>query len=56
MTADLPAQGDKIAHIELGVVANVDFAAGTLQVNGQLAPSSFVLDSACHLTGGFAYY
>jgi hypothetical protein len=56
MTADLPSSGPKIAHIELGIVANVDFAAGTLQMSGQLAPSSFVLDPACHLTGGFAYY
>lgn len=41
-------------YVELGIVATVDFGAGTMLVQGQLAPTSFILDPACHLTGGFA--
>ncbi|HEY1618757.1 MAG TPA: DUF6603 domain-containing protein, partial [Streptosporangiaceae bacterium] len=31
-------------------------AAGTVQVNALLTPNSFVLDKACKVTGGFAFY
>jgi len=58
-TADMPAgksNDAKIIHVELGIVAVVDFNAGTLKIDGQLAPSSFILDPACHLSGGFALY
>jgi hypothetical protein len=41
-------------YVELGIAVNVDFHQGQLSAEGQLAPSSFVLDPACHLTGGFA--
>jgi hypothetical protein len=45
-----------LAYVELGIAAVVDFAAGTLAVDGVLSPASFVLDPMCHLTGGFALY
>ncbi|KAH6949755.1 hypothetical protein BKA56DRAFT_606801 [Ilyonectria sp. MPI-CAGE-AT-0026] len=46
----------KLAYVELGVVAVADFTAGTMAVDGVLAPTSFILDPMCHLTGGFALY
>jgi hypothetical protein len=46
----------KLVHVEMGVVATVDFKNGVLKIDGQLAPSSWVLDPACHLTGGYALY
>lgn len=57
-TADMPpgTGNAKLLHVELGIVASVDFKNGVLKIEGQLAPSSFVLDPACHLTGGFALY
>ena len=57
-TADMPsgAGSAKLLHVELGIVATVDFKHGVLKIEGQLAPSSFVLNPACHLTGGFALY
>lgn len=56
-TADMPAGADKkFAHVQLGLVAVLDFDAGTFKVEGQLTPSSYVLDPSCHLTGGFALY
>ncbi|KAK4040195.1 hypothetical protein C8A01DRAFT_35797 [Parachaetomium inaequale] len=42
------------AFVELGIVATADFGAGVMMVQAQLAPSSFILDPSCHLTGGFA--
>ena len=56
--ADIPsiAAPFKIAHVELGISATVDFGKGVAAFEGQLAPSSFILDPACHLTGGFALY
>ncbi|KPI35811.1 uncharacterized protein AB675_11081 [Cyphellophora attinorum] len=44
----------KLAYVELGITGVVDFQAGSLIVTAQLAPSSFILDPDCHLTGGFA--
>ncbi|KAF7590765.1 hypothetical protein BBP40_002380 [Aspergillus hancockii] len=56
-TADIPAGSPtKFARVQLGLVAVIDFNAGTFQVEGQLTPASFVLDPNCHLTGGFALY
>lgn len=58
-TADIPRTppgGFKFAHVQLGITAVLDIAAGTLKVDGQLTPSSYVLDPNCHLTGGFALY
>ncbi|RDL32364.1 uncharacterized protein BP5553_08820 [Venustampulla echinocandica] len=58
-TADIPRTspgGFKFAHVQLGITAVLDIAAGTLKIDGQLTPSSYVLDPNCHLTGGFALY
>ncbi|KAL2262120.1 hypothetical protein VTK26DRAFT_2418 [Humicola hyalothermophila] len=58
-TADMPADsssGETLVHIELGIVATFAFNDGTLKIEGQLAPSSFVLSPECHVTGGFALY
>jgi hypothetical protein len=57
-TADMPPEIDeaKLVHVEMGVVGTVDFKNGVLKIDGQLAPSSWVLDPACHLTGGYALY
>ncbi|KAF5644976.1 transcriptional activator srcap [Fusarium tjaetaba] len=56
--ADIPSTKAKfkLAHIELGIAATVDLAKGIAAFEAQLAPSSFILDPACHLTGGFALY
>ena len=42
------------AEIELEVV--FDPADGLLKALAQLTPNSYVIDSDCHLTGGFAFY
>ncbi|KAH0538452.1 hypothetical protein FGG08_004950 [Glutinoglossum americanum] len=57
-TADIPpGKGvPKFAHVQLGVVATVDFAAGIMKIEGQLTPASYIIDRNCHLTGGFALY
>ncbi|PCD23305.1 hypothetical protein BFJ70_g4643 [Fusarium oxysporum] len=46
----------KFAHVELGIGVTVDFDYGTMRVEGQLSPKSFILDPNCHLTGGFALF
>ena len=56
--ADMPSTDApfKVAHVELGILATIDFGKGIAAFEGQLAPSSFILDSSCKLTGGFALY
>jgi hypothetical protein len=57
--AGLPAKavgGVRFLFIELGITASVDFQAGTMKVEGQLTPNSFILAPSCHLTGGFALF
>ncbi|KAF8469770.1 hypothetical protein BDZ91DRAFT_631807, partial [Kalaharituber pfeilii] len=56
--ADVPSTDSpaKIAHVELGILASVDVGKGVAKFEGQLAPSSFILDPMCHLSGGFALY
>jgi hypothetical protein len=58
VTADIPASvgGRAYAHIQFGIVAVVDFGAGTMKIDGQLTPYSYIFDPSCHLTGGFALY
>ncbi|KAB8349758.1 hypothetical protein FH972_023772 [Carpinus fangiana] len=46
----------KFAQIQLALTAVIDFAAGTMKIDGQLTPASFILDPNCHLTGGFGLY
>ncbi|KAA8652938.1 uncharacterized protein ATNIH1004_001847 [Aspergillus tanneri] len=56
-TADMPAKADKkFAHVQLGMTAVLDLETGTLKIEGQLTPASYVLDPSCHLTGGFGFY
>lgn len=44
----------KLAFVEMGIAATVDFYHGEMLVQAQLTPASFILDPDCHLTGGFA--
>jgi hypothetical protein len=44
------------AYVELVLIAVIRPAAGTVQVTALLTPNSFVIDKACKLTGGFAFY
>ncbi|QKX64043.1 uncharacterized protein TRUGW13939_11216 [Talaromyces rugulosus] len=57
-TVDIPYETAKMkfAHVELGLATMVDFDYGTVKVEGQLLPTSFILHPDCHLTGGFALY
>ncbi|KOS19910.1 hypothetical protein ESCO_005590 [Escovopsis weberi] len=52
-TADSPI---KLAHVELGISAVADMQYGTLKVEAQLSPRSFIFDQSCHLTGGMGLY
>lgn len=56
--ADIPSTKAslKFAHVELGLAVVVDFDYGTMKVEGQLSPNSFILHPDCHLTGGFGLY
>ena len=55
--ADIPkGNGVVFAHVELGMCAEIDFEAGVFLVEAQLAHSSYIFDSSCRLTGGFALY
>ncbi|KAI0536511.1 hypothetical protein GGR58DRAFT_528184 [Xylaria digitata] len=57
-TADIPtsASSYRLAHVELGISAIADFDYGTLKIDAQLSPRSYILDPNCHLTGGFGLY
>ncbi|KAK6517604.1 hypothetical protein TWF281_004253 [Arthrobotrys megalospora] len=56
-TAEMPKKAQqKLARVQLGIVATLDFGAGVLSIEGQLTPASFVLDPNCHLTGGFGLF
>ncbi|KAM0193470.1 hypothetical protein ACHAPI_007539 [Fusarium lateritium] len=59
-TAAIPASVDgeakSFAYVQMGISAVVDYSAGTIKIDGQLTPSSYILDPNCHLTGGFALY
>ncbi|KPM41440.1 hypothetical protein AK830_g5109 [Neonectria ditissima] len=56
--ADVPSTASpfKIAHVEMGILATINFDKGVAKIEAQLAPSSFILDPSCHLTGGMALY
>ncbi|KAE8347698.1 hypothetical protein BDV24DRAFT_157174 [Aspergillus arachidicola] len=57
-TASIPGgnHGRQFAFIQFGIVATVSFETGILKIEGELTPSSYILDPSCHLTGGFALY
>ncbi|KAI1174568.1 hypothetical protein F4777DRAFT_380648 [Nemania sp. FL0916] len=55
--AQIPKGGGRpFAHVELGLLASLDLGAGVFKVEMQLAPSSYIFDPSCRLTGGFALY
>lgn len=45
-----------MAFAELEIEVVIAPSEGVIEASAVLAPSSFVLDPACHLTGGFAFY
>lgn len=49
-----PSSEGAFVYAEIGIVSSVDFQAGTMFVQAKLSPNSFILNPACHLTGGFA--
>ncbi|KYK58971.1 hypothetical protein DCS_00098 [Drechmeria coniospora] len=57
-SADIPSPRSpiKLAHVELGISAVADFDYGTLKIESQLSPRSYILDKNCHLTGGCGLY
>ncbi|KAJ5725999.1 uncharacterized protein N7483_007356 [Penicillium malachiteum] len=42
------------ALIDFGIIATLDLGDGTLMIQGQINPQSFLLSHACHPAGGFA--
>ncbi|SCO49354.1 uncharacterized protein FFNC_12579 [Fusarium fujikuroi] len=54
--AQMPQSGAPklFASVELGITAVFDLVNGTLLISGSLSPTSYVIDSSCRLTGGFA--
>lgn len=56
--ADIPTAKSpiKYAHVELGIAAVADFEYGTLKIEAQLSPRSYIFSEDCHLTGGAALY
>ena len=56
-TAQFPQTGDiRYAHVELDLDVRFMPAKGVFSLEAVLARSSFLLDPACLLTGGFAFY
>ncbi|KAK6860469.1 hypothetical protein PG995_004105 [Apiospora arundinis] len=56
--ADIPTAKSpvKFAHVELGIAAVADLDFGTLKIEAQLSPRSYIFSEECHLTGGAALY
>ena len=52
--ADAASADELFALVDMGIIALVDFAKGTVKVEGQLTPKSYILSKDCHLSGGFA--
>ncbi|KAI0890544.1 uncharacterized protein GGS22DRAFT_151195 [Annulohypoxylon maeteangense] len=53
---DIPSANSpiKFAHVELGIAAVADLDYGTLKIEAQLSPRSYIFSQECHLTGGAA--
>ncbi len=51
-----PAVTPSVVRVELAIKASFAPDEGVLSIQGQLTPNSYVLDPACHLTGGFAFF
>lgn len=55
--AKLPQAGSfQFAYVELGIEIVLHPSAGFFGVSAVITANSFVIDPACHLTGGFAFY
>jgi hypothetical protein len=50
------APTEKYAYAELGIEVKLLPTEGIFSATAILTPNSFILDPACHLTGGFAFY
>jgi hypothetical protein len=46
----------KVAEAQLALKATFNPGSGFLGIRAQLTPKSYILSSACHLTGGFAFH
>jgi len=54
-SARFPMSGDEVyAYVQLQLEAIFNPSEGVISLSAVLSPNSFVLDRACHLTGGFA--
>ena len=42
--------------IDLEITASLDIGKGTLKIEAQISPASFILSHACHPVGGFALF
>lgn len=52
----LPQSGPvTYAYVELGLEVIIDPSDGVFSATAMITPNSFVIDPACHLTGGFAF-
>lgn len=53
----LPQEGPvQFAYVELGLEVVLHPSAGFFGASAVLTPNSYILDPACHLTGGFAFW
>ncbi len=52
----IPEPAEPIAFVQLDFEVDYNSDAGFLAVLAELTPASYVFASACHLTGGFAFY
>ncbi|KAK3338676.1 hypothetical protein B0T25DRAFT_599354 [Lasiosphaeria hispida] len=52
--AQFPTTSPAILYAELGLVATIDFSAGSMIIQAKLSPASYILNPSCHLTGDFA--
>jgi hypothetical protein len=55
-TLQLPKEGNIYAYVELAVQITIKPTEGFIAAMALVTPNSFLLDRACHLTGGFAFY
>lgn len=44
------------AYVELGLEVIIDPGDGVFSATAMITPNSYVIDPACHLTGGFAFF
>jgi hypothetical protein len=52
----LPQEGEAFAYLELELEAVLKPDEGFFGLTARVSPNSFVIDRACRLTGGFAFY